>query len=174
MIMPLISPIIWLINTHSFYHQNGPKAIAPFAKKNTNCHIPILKFFIISILKFSNDTITNKKEQMPPRLLSLLMCRFESRLQPIKIKVFLLLELCPSNRNHQCTFIFTNFLVRMLQYLQKKFDLIVHIFFEGDAFTPYRTSSRLEILQCPGQSYQWSGSAQQKAHSTSQGINSLQ
>ena len=117
MIMPLISPIIWLINTHSFYHQNGPKAIAPFAKKNTNCHIPILKFFIISILKFSNDTITNKKEQMPPRLLSLLMCRFESRLQPIKIKVFLLLELCPSNRNHQCTFIFTNFLVRMLQYL---------------------------------------------------------
>ena len=112
MIMPLISPIIWLINTHSFHHRNGPKAIAPFAKKNTNCHIPILKFFIISILKFSNDTITNKKEQMPPRLLSLLMCRFESRLQPIKIKVFLLLELCPSNRNHQCTFIFTNFLVQ--------------------------------------------------------------
>ena len=115
MIMPLISPIIWLINTHSFHHRNGPKA--PFAKKNTNCHIPILKFFIISILKFSNDTITNKKEQMPPQLISLLMCRFESRLQPIKIKVFLLLELCPSNRSHQCTFIFTNFLVRMLQYL---------------------------------------------------------
>ena len=112
MIMPLISPIIWLINTHSFHHRNGPKAIAPFAKKNTNCHIPILKFLIISILKFSNDTITNKKEQMPPRLLSLLMCRFESRLQPIKIKVFLLLELCPSNRSHQCTFIFTNFLVQ--------------------------------------------------------------
>ena len=92
MIMPLISPIIWLINTHSFYHQNGPKAIAPFAKKNTNCHIPILKFFIISILKFSNDTITNKKEQMPPRLLSLLMNRFESRRQPIKIKVFSLVR----------------------------------------------------------------------------------